>query len=153
MITTKNNNITEVSDFKVFQASIDKDNKFSAVIDLKSLESYIPIRNERIQTHLFESEIFPKAEIHAQLSPENLNDGVHQIEFDVDLHGASTILNAEFMVQTNGNSKTVTLHKPFVVNADYFGMKQGVDTLKIMANLNSISYTVPMHIILTFEKK
>jgi polyisoprenoid-binding protein YceI len=151
-ITTKNDSISEVSHFTQFNASIDENYKFSASIDLKSLESNIPIRNERIQAHLFESDTFPTAEIHAQLSAEDLMDGVHEIEFDLDLHGVSNILHAEFMVQNKDDTKIVTLHKPLVVSADYFGMKQGVTTLRTMANLNSINFTVPMHLILTFEK-
>lgn len=152
ILTTKNNSITEVSEFTSFNATIDENYKFNAVIDLKSLETRIPIRNERIQKHLFESEMFPSAEVHVQLRPEHLKDGVHDIKFDVDLHGVSNILHAEFLVLNKGDSMTVTLHKPFVVSADYFGMKQGVTTLQKIANLMSIDFTVPIHIILTFEK-
>ncbi len=151
IITTKNNKVTEVSEFTKFKGSINKSNYLSIELDMTSLETNIPIRNERIGKHLFETNLYPTADIHTQLKAEDLNAGVHQITFDVDLHGVSGIVTAEFMVFEQNGKKVITLLKPLVVTAGMFGLEQGITTLKNIAKLQNINFTVPIHLILTFE--
>lgn len=153
IITTKNNSISEVSDFKNFSGNIDSNNNLKIRIDLSSLETNIPIRNERIGKHLFQIDLYPTADIHTQLKPEYLNNGAHSVSFDVDLHGLSTIVQAEFMVFEQGGNKVITLHKPLVIKASDFALEKGITTLKNIAKLNSIDFTVPLHLILIFEPK
>jgi polyisoprenoid-binding protein YceI len=151
IVTTKNNKVSEVSEFTKFKGSINQANYLSIELDMTSLETNIPIRNERIGKHLFETDLYPTAEIHTQLKPEDLTPGAHTITFDVDLHGVSGILNAEFMVFEQYEKKIITLHTPLIVNADMFGMELGITTLKNIAKLQNIDFTVPIHIVLTFE--
>ena len=96
--TTKNNSISEVSEFTTFTGTINASNYLEISIDLNSLETNIPIRNERIEEHLFKTQMFPTADIHTQLTPQQLENGVHSVTFDVDLHGLSSIMTADFMV-------------------------------------------------------
>lgn len=151
IITTKNDKISEVSEFTRFKGSISQSNYLSIEVDLSSLETNIPIRNERIGKHLFETSLYPTADIHTQLKAEDLTSGVHEITFDIDLHGVSGILKAEFMVFNQNSKKIITLHKPLIINADVFGLTQGITTLKNIAKLQSIDFTVPVHLVLTFE--
>lgn len=153
IITTKNNKVSEVSEFKIFSGKINSSNYLSIEIDLQSLETNIPIRNERIQKHLFQTEIFPTADIHVQLKPEDLTAGVHHITFDVDLHGVSGILQAEFMVIEQHGNKVITLHKPLIIKAESFNLENGITTLKNIAKLQSIDFTVPIHIVLSFNSE
>jgi len=150
IVTTKNNSISEVSEFKNFSGNIDGNNHLKISIDLSSLETNIPIRNERIQKHLFQTELYPTADIHAQLKPKNLDNGLHTVSFDVDLHGISAIIQAEFMVFEQNGNKVITLHKPLVINASDFALENGITTLKNLAKLNTIDFTVPIHLVLTF---
>ena len=151
--TTKNNKISEVSEFTSFSGNINQTGYLTISIDLNSLETNIPIRNERIEKHLFQTEIYPTAGIHTQLKPNDLDLGIHNITFDVDLHGVSGILTAEFRVYEQHGNKVVTLHKPLIVNAETFGLDNGIRTLKNLAKLQSIDYVVPIHLILTFSEK
>lgn len=151
IITTKNNAISEVSHFQSFSGTINEDLYLNIEIDLKSLETNIPIRNERIQKYLFASDAFPTADIHTQLKPEDLTPGVHNITFDVDMHGVSAILTAEFMVFEQFGNKIITLHKPLIINAKTFGFVEGIGVLKKLAHLDSINLTVPVNLTLTFE--
>ncbi len=153
IITTKNNSISEVSDFKSFSGNIDSNNNLKISIDLSSLETNIPIRNERIGKHLFQTELYPTADIHTQLKPEDLNNGIHSVSFDVDLHGVSAIVQAEFLVFEQHGNKVITLHKPLVIKASNFALENGITTLKNIAKLQSIDFTVPIHLILTFEQR
>jgi hypothetical protein len=151
--TTKNSSVSEVSEFTAFTGSINASGYFEISIKLDSLETNIPIRNERIQEHLFESHIFPTADIHTQLKPEDLEIGVHTISFDADIHGLSSILTAEFMVVEQFDNKIITLHKPLIINANTFALEKGIAKLKNLALLQSIAVTVPVHLILTFQKE
>ncbi len=151
IITTKNNEISEVSHFQDFSGTINSNGYLNVEIDLKSLQTNIPIRNERIQKYLFGSDAYPTADIHTQLKPEDLTPGVHDITFDVDLHGVSAILNAEFMVFEQFGNKVITLHKPLIVNARTFGFIEGIEVLRKLAHLQSINLTVPVNLTLTFE--
>lgn len=151
IITTKNNSKSEVSNFTSFSGQITADGQLSIVIDMNSLETNIPIRNERIQKHLFQTDIYATADIHTQLNPEDLTVGVHNISFDVDLHGLSAIMNAEFMVFEQFGNKLVTLHKPLIIKAETFGLENGITTLKNIAKLQSIDFTVPLNLILSFS--
>jgi hypothetical protein len=151
--TIKNSSISEVSEFTSFTGSISSSGYFEISIKLDSLETNIPIRNERIQEYLFETHLFPSADIHTQLKPEDLENGIHTITFDADLHGLSSILTAEFMVTEKNGEKIITLHKPLIINANTFALEKGISTLKNMAMLQSIANTVPIHLILTFQKQ
>lgn len=152
IITTKNNKISEVSEFKSITGKI-INNSLEISIDLNSLETNIAIRNERIRNILFETSSFPTADIHAQLKAEDLNQGVHTITFDIDLHGVSAIIEAEFLVTEYYSNKIIMLHKPLIIKADMFGLEQGISTLKDIAHLQSINFTVPVDITLEFQQK
>jgi hypothetical protein len=86
------------------------------------------------------------------LSENDLTVGNHSITFDVDLHGISSIMTAEFMVFEQFGNKVITLHKPLIIQAELFGLDKGISTLKKIAKLQSIDFTVPVHLTLTFEK-
>lgn len=151
IITTKNNKVAEVSNFQSFSGTIDTNGKLEITIDLSSLETNIPIRNERISEHLFQTNIYPTADIHAQLKPEDLDIGIHNISFDLDLHGISVILQAEFTVFEQFGNKVVTLHKPLIIKAETFALEKGITTLKNIAKLQSIDFTVPVNLTLSFQ--
>ena len=151
IITTKNNSIAEVSEFTDFTGQISPDGSLLITLNMNSLETNIPIRNERIQQHLFQTDIYDTAEIRAILKPKDLNIGVHTITFDVDLHGVSAILEAEFMVFEQFENKIVTLHKPLIINAKTFGLENGITTLKNLASLDTIDLSVPVNLILSFQ--
>ena len=153
IVTTKNNSVSETSDFTSFSGNIDKDGNLLITIDLSSLETNIPIRNQRVQKHLFQTDLFPTADIHTTLKPSDLEIGVHSISFDVDLHGVSGIVDGQFMVFEQQGKKIITLYKPLIIHANMFGLENGITTLKNLARLETIDLTVPLNIILTFEAK
>jgi len=152
LISTKNNRVSEIFDFSLFKGSINASGYLSIEIDLNSLKTNIPIRNQRIQKHLFETSIFPTANIHTQLKKDDLSNGVHTIQFDIDMHGVSSMMHAEFMVFEQHGNKVITLHKPLIIQVKDFGLENGIKTLKNIAKLQSINFTVPVNIVLTFNK-
>ena len=57
----------EIHSFKEMSGSIDSNGKANLVINLDSLETLIPIRNERMRNLLFETQIFPTANFYLQV--------------------------------------------------------------------------------------
>ncbi|MEO9508587.1 MAG: YceI family protein, partial [Nonlabens ulvanivorans] len=60
-LTTKNVDATEVHQFTQLKGDISSKGEVKLKIDLTSVETNIPIRNERMQKFLFETDLFPQA--------------------------------------------------------------------------------------------
>ena len=60
-VTTKNTNVAETQKFTRIDGVIAADGGVSLVVDLASVETQVPIRNERMQNLLFEVVRFPTA--------------------------------------------------------------------------------------------
>ena len=65
----------EIHSFKEMSGSIDSNGKANLVINLDSLETLIPIRNERMRNLLFETQIFPTANFYLQVELDKYNRG------------------------------------------------------------------------------
>ena len=103
-LSTKNTNVTETHEFTVIDGSIDDDGKALINIDLSSVETGIPIRNERMQKMLFDTAKFAKASVTADI-PSPLIDAVKAgsiTETDLDLvlglHGISKTVSATVLI-------------------------------------------------------
>ena len=71
----------------------------------------------------------------------------------VSLHGESRPIPMSVVVaRTGDNSLLVTSEKPVVVNAPEFKLAEGVEALREVAGLPSISLAVPVSFVLSFSK-
>ena len=66
-ISTKATNITEVNRFRGLRGSVEDDGKVRLQVELETVETGIPLRDERLRKQLFEIARFAEAEISAQL--------------------------------------------------------------------------------------
>ena len=126
-------------------------------IDLDSVETLIPIRNERMREMLFQTMDFPAANIHSEVDPEMLavvaDGGVVTTDIDVvlSLHGQQATLSVPVLVSGGeGSLLRVISARPVVVNAGDFGLGAGVEALRDVAGLSSISTAVPVTFNLVF---
>ena len=62
-ISIKASDIAEIHTFKDLSGSVKNSGEVQVIINLSSLETLIPIRNERMANLLFETKIYPKATI------------------------------------------------------------------------------------------
>ena len=60
-ISTKASNIEEIHTFTMLSGKVTENGKALIEIDLGSVETLIPIRNERMKNLLFQTKIYPKA--------------------------------------------------------------------------------------------
>ena len=159
-ISIKKSKVAEVNSFKQLNGSIERDGKVSVDIDLGSVETNIPIRNDRMKSMFFEIASFSKANISAALDAKTINKMnigetyKDSISFKLSLHGVSKDMATDFrVVKLAKNRILATSIKPIIVNADQYNLLEGVEKLREVANLPSISTAVPVTFSLIFKKQ
>jgi hypothetical protein len=159
-ITTKNANVSEVHRFLVLHGKVDAKGQAQLQVELDSINSGIPLRDERMRKELFEVATFPEALVSAQLNQQPINDLAPgaQIELllpvTVELHGQQHTYNAELLATRLDDRRfqVVTL-EPLVLNAEDFNLAPGLETLRKAAGLSAISFSVPVGAVLIFTAR
>lgn len=158
--STKNATITELHGFHHISGELIGD-KGNLTIDLASVETQIPLRNDRMKEHLFEIAKHPQATVQLNLDAkalENLEEPGSMIDLSVtaavEMHGIKKDLPAKLRVIKLTESKLVaaTLEPVLLLPAD-FGMQAGLNKLLELAKLSSINSAVPVTFSLVFEAK
>ncbi len=157
-ISIKKADIAEAHHFNQLSGSLAGDGKVSLTIDLLSVDTNIAIRNERMKEFLFNTELHPKASFNAQLDMAKFNQiavghvGVLKLTGEIDLHGQKQKVMFEVLVaKLSKKSFVVSSMKPVLLNAQRFGLTDGVKKLQELAKLPSISNAVPVSFVLTFN--
>lgn len=157
-ISVKNEHISESHSFTMLNGSIDNSGAVTVSVDLKTVETLIPIRNERMQEHLFNTDKNPTASLSAQLSQEIMKmpkGSTKQVEIDaqISLNGKSQTYPLMLRVgRTTKGTFVATTLKPFIINAMAHDLVPGVDKLKQLAGLSSITLSVPVTFSVVFEQ-
>lgn len=156
-VSIKNNSIGETHTFDSMVGFVGEDGRVQLAIDLDSVETMIPIRNERMRELLFQTAMFPTANVTAQVAPEVLaaiaegGSVTTDIAVKLALHGAQREITVPVIVSGGeGGLIRVTTPKPVIVGAADFGLEDGVTALREIAGLNSISTAVPVTLNLVF---
>lgn len=157
-VSIKNNAVTEVHSFGALSGGVADDGGATLNIALDSVETGIPIRNERMRAMLFQTDKFvaAKATLAVDLKVMNgLKAGQEKmLEQDVtlDLHGVTATLPSSLRV-TRLDKKTwrVDSARPVVVNAASFDLVGGIEALREVAKLAAIGVGVPVTLSLTFR--
>lgn len=159
--STKNETIKEINKFKKFSGTID-DGKGTAQLEisLNSVDTHIPLRDERIRELLFETALFPIASFTAEFNPKHLaklNDmHAHTIPLVgiLNLHGVKHEIDTQVVVQKiNADSVQIKNAEPIVLDTDNYNLQMGIAALTKIAGLKSIDTSVPVSFQLVFDKK
>ncbi|GAB4261746.1 MAG: hypothetical protein Kow0065_12350 [Methylomicrobium sp.] len=159
-MTTKNASVTEKHVFEKITGSISSGAIATLKIDLASVETGVPIRNERMQELLFEVGRFQEAVVTLKPNRTQL-DALKAGEFfdqpvsaNLNLHGMENSVDANLrIVKLADGGLLVTTIAPIVFNPELFGMKNGIEKLRNIANLQSITSLVPVTFSLVFDSK
>lgn len=156
-VSVKKSSIAEVHEFKKLIGNIADDGVVRLEIDLSSVDTLIPIRDERMKEHLFEVKKYPAASISTTVDIKWLKAlkvgemSSVSVEAELSLHGVSKPLKMKLnAVKTNDGGVFVNSAEPVLVNAETFGMEAGVNKLMELASLPSISTAVPVTVSLKF---
>ncbi len=159
-ISTKNATLSEVGRFLVMHGKVHDKGQARLRVELDSVSTDIPLRDERIREHLFETKRFAEAEITAQLDLApivELADGV-QLEMrqpvTVSLHGKRKSYASDLLVTRLDEHRfqVVTL-SPLVLDAADFDLAPGIETLRKLAGAGSIGLSVPVGAVLIFTSR
>lgn len=157
-MSTKNEHITEQHTFKTIAGDIDNHGALSIDIDLSSVETIIPIRNERMRKMLFDVAQFPDAKFTAQLDKSLLSlkpgeEKVVQVAGTLSLKDKAQNVSTELsIVGLQGGAIKANTIKPILLNTQSLGVQDGIDALQAIAHLKSISKTVPVTFSVLFEQ-
>lgn len=158
-VSIKSNSIAEAHHFKALTGELLDQGQFKLEIDLNSVETLIPIRNERMSKLLFEVAKFPAATLSADLSSavKILKPGLHLLEgkkAELNFHGQTKTLNIDVLVTVLENGDmTVSSFTPVIINAADFSVTEGITQLQKLAGLPSIATAVPVTFTLTLKKQ
>jgi polyisoprenoid-binding protein YceI len=156
-VTVKNASVGEINSFSSLVGYIGAAGKVQLTISLDSVETLVPIRNERMRELLFETVQFPAATISAQLEPALLAAAAEggvltaDVPITLTLHGHEKALSMPVIVVAEGDGRLrVFSARPVLVNAGDFGLQAGVAALQKIAGLQSISNAIPVTLHLLF---
>lgn len=158
-ISIKKTDIAEVHHFTELSGDISTQGAITFSIDLNSVRTNIDIRDERMKTILFQTNIFPHATFSAQLPAHALEQlavgetKVLSLSGELALHGDKAQIETDVVVvQISPSRLLVTSKEPIIVNAKDFSLVSGIDQLQALAGLPSISNAVPVSFVLMFDK-
>ena len=156
-VSIKANDVAEINTFGDIQGAIDGEGQVRVALMLDSVETLIPIRNERVREVLFETTNYKEAVLTAKIDPAaiaNLAVGdIAQInaEGTLSLHGQTQPMTLALQAaRVATGTVMVASIKPLIVDAAKFGLTEGVEKLREIAGLTSISKAVPVNFVITF---
>jgi len=158
-VSIKKSKAGELNTFGKLKGVIEQNGKATVIISLASVETKIPVRNERMQSMLFEIDRFPEATVstvveYGRIEGMKLGDSfVQPAKLKLSLHGEEQEIETELRVVRLGEGRLlVSTIRPVIVNAEKFSLGKGVEKLREIAKLPSISSAVPVTVDLLFEK-
>ena len=159
-VSTKAINVAEVHRFGELSGSVGDDGKVDISISLSSVDTGIELRDERMRGMLFDTAQYAAAGVTAQVDINTIRDLAAgqsmdmTIEGNLDLHGESRPLMMDVVVTRSGENRLLVVSKkPVVVNAPEFKLAEGVEALREIAGLPSISLAVPVSFVLAFDSQ
>lgn len=144
--------------FSRLSGQINGNGEAIVTIFLKDVETRIDIRNERMRDMFFEIEKFPQATIKTKVNVNNFSDlpiggrREAEIEATLSLHGKeSSVFANAFVTRIAKTRVEVATTEPTIVYVSDFDLETGLDSLREIANLPSISGVVPVTFSLVFD--
>ena len=147
--------IYEVNRFNSFDGGVDASG-VRIGIDLASLDTLVPIRNERVLAHVFKAAQFPRAQITgAGVSVPEVGDATErEVEVRLEMGGrAETVKGRISVTRPRGDTVVVQAVEPVLIDAKRWAMADGFEVLREMVKLAHIATTIPVSFRFVFRKK
>lgn len=155
-VSTKNQHISEIHQFKTLKGEFSPQGKLLVEIDLASIDSGIGIRDTRMREKLFLVDKFPSANLTAQL-PDSVLTLAKGSSISVTLPAELSLMGIKKTITTTvqvtrkaDNGIVTTSTQPILISAADFGLTSGVEILQKLAGLSGIGLTVPVSFNLVF---
>lgn len=159
-VTTKNTHNVEVHNFGSLNGFIGTDGVATVTIDLDTVSTGVALRDQRVRDLLFETASYPTATITVNV-PATLLSSLSagqttqtDVSASVNLHGMDVAVTTRVSVQRLSNSRIlVQSMAPVLTRAADFDLTDGVEALRSIVNLTSISAAVPVDFALVFDAR
>ena len=146
--------------FLVLHGKVDRKGLAQLRIEMDSVNSSVPLRDERMRDVLFDFKHFPEAQISAQIDLQPINDLASGAQLElrlpvtVSLRGKQHTYQAELLATRLDERRfqVVTL-EPLMLQAEDFGLQPELETLRKLAGLSAISFSVPVNAVLIFTAR
>ena len=159
-VTIKAKDKAEINSFGQIGGTVGGDGQVTVTLLLDSVDTLVPIRNERMRQILFETSNYKEAVLTAKVDPKAVADlAVGQsdlitAEGSLALHGQSQPMTITMQAaKLDAGTLMVASAKPLIVDAAKFGLSDGVEKLREIAGLESISEAVPVTFVMTFVEQ
>lgn len=153
LTSTKNGLVSETHSLAAIKGEVSAAGKVELALDLRAIETNIPIRNERMQTWLFIDE--PVAKLSADVQPAlRASETAFTIDqtLTLEANGNTVMLDVPLTVVREGNAAAKVAGQLVIDVAD-FGYAPGIEKLREIAGLKSISTEVPVDVKLVFVRE
>lgn len=157
-VSIKNGNTAENHRFAELEGKVANSGQVTVGVHLASVDTKIPIRDERMQEMLFDTKKTPMAEITARVDIagfEQMKEGAianKDVNLTLSLHGKSMDYDILMqVVKLASGDIAVSTEQPLLVKAEDFGLAGGIEALREIAGLSSIATAVPVTANLVFR--
>ncbi len=158
-ISIKASDIAEIHTFKELSGRVKNNGQAQVIVNLSSLETLIPIRNERMGNLLFETKVYPIAIFKLEVDLQTILLTEVGKSSDVTYRGMLKLKGKQFSMPVKLNvtrlsdqSFSVRSSEPLLLNADRLGLSSGIESLRVIAGLPSIRKSVPVTFSLIFRQ-
>ncbi len=158
-VSIKDTDAGELNSFNKLSGSVSDSGTVSLSIHLASVETGIPIRNERMQEMFFNVTQYAEATVSGDVDLTRVAElkvgetYTDAITLNLSLHGVSKeVSNTVQVTKLTDGRLLVTSIEPVIVNAGDYKFAQGIEKLREVAKLPSISMVVPVTYSLVFKQ-
>lgn len=158
-VSTKAGSAAEVHGFEAVDGRVDRGGRVTITVDLDSVNTAVPIRDERMRTLLFETDENPTATVAASVDMDAVDalapgqETTMVAEGQLMLRGMVVSLTIDMSVARLSDTRVlVASRKPLIVNAGQLDLLEGVEKLREVVGLPSISPAVPVSFVLAFSR-
>ncbi|REL29650.1 cellulose binding domain-containing protein [Thalassotalea euphylliae] len=157
-VSTKKEHTVETHTFRSLSGAISIDGEASLQIDLSSVDTGVDTRDSRMTEHLFAVDTYPFAQVSLPLDYDAVkavpagSTQLMDISATLNLYGADIQIDTQVQVSRLSSSRILVQNsQPILLDSTDFGLEAGIETLRTLANLTSISYAVPVNFNLVFN--
>ena len=157
-ITSQNEKLIEVHSFSNMEGTISDQGKVLIKIDLSSVETNNSLRNLSLQDLFFETGKFHEATVSSTLGEDFISalkiDKAIAVPVQVrlNLHGVTKEIESTLLVtRLKTNCLLVTSIEPIIISLKDFGLLAGLEKLRRLGKLESISKNVAVSLNLFFR--
>jgi len=157
-VSVKNDNVAEIHRFTELTGEMN-DGELKVTIPVASLDTAIPIRNERMLEHLFNADEYATVTATASIPTEiyNLETATGTlpvvVPMKVFIAGEAVEVDAALQVtKLDADHVVATTSQPVLISAKEFGLVKGINKLQEIAGLQAIDHVIPVTFTVQFSR-